>query len=124
MPKGLPRRAHFDAAAAATSPLEKQPTIPDDLLFACRAIATHGKDVGKWRRKQFRTLKRHMHSANSLREVFEGLREPASAKVSGHLRADRFDVAGHSIKWPDTDFWALLLRGGQIVGDLPKTNIC
>ena len=123
LPKCLPPEVHFRAGCQASSPMEGDIHVPDDLDFAIRTTIGLGGKADAWRRNQMKMLKLWFRQAQTVKEVWSPFKSKVAEQVAPGVEPFRFDLLGHSIKWPDLSLPAMVAAGAAPLGRQEHTGV-
>ena len=124
LPSGLEPLEHFSEAFKATSPLEAEPQIADDLNFAIKMhLDNCDGDINAWREIQFNNFSSAVRSLEDIEPIFNAQRPKSSVLCLAHVSVlanalaafpmDGQTASPSSLLWalnpgPSAFFWNLL----------------
>ena len=121
--KGHTPEQHVAMAMNITSPLVMPVPSANDLEFALQTCVKEGANIRSWRQARFRELAALVKKPEALGAEMDALRSESSKAVSQHLKPEAIEALRLLICWPDEGSANSIVKGSEIVGEIPPTGV-
>jgi len=123
LPPGLSPEEHIGFALSLEHPFAAKIVSDPDTKFAARTIATWGRCIAGFRRRQCELLKLVVSAMEPLATTIRDNLHPGVARVAGHKSPALIAFLTAILQWPDKDQAARYVQGFHIVGEFPSTGV-